>query len=368
MHCVGMVRRFLGASRVCTGRALCRGRARTSVRETVLWVALLLLGLGTADAMAQQMSRSAGQIKVYASADSVYVGERFTLSIVATHSFSTTVEFPDADASDLVFGDIVAIERRGTEHWYLGAANPGMRVDSTSYTVTTFALDSARVPALPIRFMAGGDTVLAASTPMNIRVRSSVPPDAQGLRGLAPLAAFPRPRWPWVLLALAVVVLGALAYYYWRERQQAAAEQAAAPVPAPAVTPYEAARRRLNDLERTSDVNDAALARVFYIELSDIIRTYLNARLHIAALESTTAELHALLRKRPDVPARTTDRIHTVLELADLVKFADRRPEPDKNRMALKEVRAAIEDIERTRRPAAPVTASSNGAMASTPA
>jgi len=90
------------------------------------------------------------------------------------------------------------------------------------------------------------------------------------------------------------------------------------------------------------------------VELSDILRSYLADRLTIPAREQTTGEIVATLREEPRVSAPARKRIRAVLEVADLVKFADSRPAPADHETAVRETRAALESIEDELRPAPP--------------
>jgi uncharacterized protein YukJ len=69
----------------------------------------------------------------------------------------------------------------------------------------------------------------------------------------------------------------------------------------------------------------------YYIELTDIVRTYIERELRIPALESTTDELIETILdfnkiKKFDLPKETVKNLKKLLQEADLVKFAKHRP------------------------------------------
>src|SRR5690606_31722830 len=75
---------------------------------------------------------------------------------------------------------------------------------------------------------------------------------------------------------------------------------APAPIPTgrtfdPEVSPFDEAVTRLKRLEQVDLYQDAAV-KPFYVELSDLLRTYLERRLQVPALETTTRELILLVR------------------------------------------------------------------------
>ena len=68
----------------------------------------------------------------------------------------------------------------------------------------------------------------------------------------------------------------------------------------------------------------------FHIELSDIVRKYIENGLKIQALESTTDELFVVL-KNSDIPKESYSELQGSLKLADLVKFAKLIPLGNEN-------------------------------------
>ena len=283
------------------------------------------------------------RFETHVSTDSVAVGERFTLSLVAEHGPQTAVSFPSPDAGGVLFGDLDVIQRL-TVQQRPGPA--GRQVDSVAYEVTTFALDSVRVPALPVRVTAGRDTTIRSAPARTVTVVSVVGPDAKGMHGVAALAPFPQPWWTWALLALtATGLLAGLVYLWWR-RQPDDAPTPVQRVPDDDQTPYEAATSWIRQLEESYDLADPDAVKPFYVELSNALRIYLARELGVAALERTTREVVDTLEERPDVPSGATSRIQAVLQLADLAKFAGIRPTADDHEKALREARAALDTIE----------------------
>ncbi len=281
----------------------------------------------------------AQRVDAYLSEDSVYVGDRFTLTLIAIHGFDEPPSFPSIDSS---FGDILPLDLASAGTQYM---DTGIRLDSAVYTVTTFALDTARLTPLTIGF---GDTVLSAVTPAReLRVISMVPEDATDIRDMAPPVDFGPPLWPYVLLGLALVILSILIWYViWRRRQPPPIpdkEPEEDELPSPAVLAIE----RLEAL-KGAPLTEKNQVEIYYVELSDVLRTYIEHRLRIPALESTTQELIMELI-HPDIqhqiPSGIPQRVEQILSLADLVKFADVIPSIPEGRTALEE---AFKVVQRT--------------------
>lgn len=315
-----------------------------------VFVVLLLLS-GTTPLLAQDL-------RLHISRDTVEIGDRFFISIAADHDFAQEAYFPTIDTSDTVsaptglpftnarlqFGDVEVLGRE----LFLGrGAGGARRVDSAVYEVTTFALDSAQIAPISVRFSAGEDTFRVATAPQIITVVSLVPPETEDIRPLAPLAEFPRPIWPWFLLGLAILALLFLLHSYLRDRRNAPQEVVEAP-PLPPIPPYQEAQERLRALEQMEPA-DPDQTKPFYIELADLLRTYLEKRVGVPALERTTRELTREMKqyaRRGDVPEDIPQALNAVLSLADLVKFADMKPPSRQHERALAESRVLLDDIE----------------------
>lgn len=96
---------------------------------------------------------------------------------------------------------------------------------------------------------------------------------------------------------------------------------------APPEPPFDRAVRELA-LLKEKDLLGKGKIKQFYIELSDILRRYIEGRYEIAAVEATTYELKRVLR-HPELPSEKTQEILTFLGRADLVKFAKFTPTPE---------------------------------------
>jgi hypothetical protein len=320
------------------------GERASAVKRMIragLVLVVLIMGTGVHERVDAQSVR----LSTHVSTDSVRIGERFTVSLVAEHGGEADVSFPAADAGSVIFGDVEVLERGEVQD--REGTRPG---DSVAYEVATFALDSVRVPAVPVQVVSGGDTTIASAPARTVMVASLVGSDAKRIHDVAPLASFPRPLWTWLVLGLTSLglVVG-LAYLWWRRRQPTEVPSSR-PRPETSQTPYEAATSWIRQLE-SYDLSDPAAVKPFYVELSNAVRVYLARELEVAALERTTRELVEALDHRPDVPEAAVARVRAVLELADLVKFADARPSTQDHEKALREARAALDTIEAAPRP-----------------
>jgi hypothetical protein len=150
-------------------------------------------------------------------------------------------------------------------------------------------------------------------------VEAAEAPSLDQLRGPAEPLPFPEPSasvsW-WIGAIAAVVIAGLVVIWWWRRRK---AEQAV-----PSLTPTELAylelQRLLEDQRAQEDV------KIFYVELTAIVRRYIERTTGIRAPEQTTQEFLQEISRRPIFPADEARRLQSFLEAADLVKFAAHQP------------------------------------------
>jgi hypothetical protein len=78
-----------------------------------------------------------------------------------------------------------------------------------------------------------------------------------------------------------------------------------------------------------------------YIELSEIVRVYLGRRYEFPALDSTSSEIRAYLRRRAGTEA-ALEILDDWLRVSDMVKYAGYQPPEEEARAAVAEARELI--------------------------
>jgi hypothetical protein len=129
--------------------------------------------------------------------------------------------------------------------------------------------------------------------------------------------------WPWA----AGILTGIILLVWWLRNKQRKVLPVVVPnetMPLP-VSATEMALQKLSEL-REKQLWKKGQLKEHYAELSLILRTFLESRYGIAALESTTSEIRKLLAST-DFSARSQMDMEALLQKADLVKYAQSVPE-----------------------------------------
>lgn len=82
--------------------------------------------------------------------------------------------------------------------------------------------------------------------------------------------------------------------------------------------------------------------KLYYSKISDILRSYLEYRYDILAMESTTDEIAKLISSL-SINREHQNRLIETLQLADFAKFAKMTPLPDQNMRSMENARAFVE-------------------------
>ena len=126
----------------------------------------------------------------------------------------------------------------------------------------------------------------------------------------------------WGLIAL-LIIIGLILYFVLRDKPTE--EEILLRIP-----PFDAAKKRLMELDGKELISQNKI-KLYYVELTDIVRTFIERELNIPALESTTEELLETITdfnssSKLDIPRDTLIKLQILLKEADLVKFAKSKP------------------------------------------
>ncbi len=211
-------------------------------------------------------------------------------------------------------------------------------------TVTLWSPGEHETPPFAIHHRETADRLREVSVPpLSITVASVLTEGDVEKHDLKPQASLPRPPvWPWLLAAMLVAFLlflvGQELQRRWRQRRTAGPE---ATEPVDDRFPEEIA---YEELERVAALDLPAQSEFkrHYTLVTDCARTYLEGIYRIPAMDRTTSELMLTLRKAR-LGGEMLPSLRTLLEEADLVKFAKLTPSIERARTAVTQARQLVD-------------------------
>ena len=289
---------------------------------------ILLLVISTCSGIRAQ------SIQVNARFDSttIIVGDQVKLLIELERQKDVRVQFPAW--TDTLTRNIEIIEVQRLDS--VQTANGMMRY-TQDIVVTSF--DSGRHVLPPIRFpfVADGYADTIATLPLFLDVFTMPLDSTQNIADIKPIYKIPigwEDIWPWLLgfgaLLLVAAVIGFIIYAIIRRRNNKPIFGPPKPVePAHITALRELDKLRGEKLWQTNRTKD------YYTRLSDIVRTYIEGRFGVAAMEMTSDEILTGLRGAGFEDNNLVERMRKLFSLADLVKFAKAEPLPDENETSM---------------------------------
>jgi hypothetical protein len=243
----------------------------------------------------------------------------FTITVLYSSGITTVpVEFPKV-AGDFEILSAVSSQPRPAKDDRLSVIH--------KLTLTTFSTGTINIPPLSLYFknpdgtMSEAKTDEIAITVTSVLAQKGDEGHLRPLKGLFDVRSF---WWLWMLLAAALLGAGV---WGWQRHRRSRGEKTPAGPPPPLYSPEEEAERALAALEAGPLVAEQQWKDV-YSELSTILRRYVERRYATTAQELTSSELLAAFR-RFDVPSEPAFAARTLLDNADMVKFAKWTPPVD---------------------------------------
>ena len=253
----------------------------------------------------------------------------------------TTVNAPFQEAGDQRLGRFRVIGFTRDQH----RTSDGGQVQEQTYTLEAPSSGRHRIP--PLRFeMTDGrgsaskatQEVLTDEIPIEVQPIKTEAVDAKLASPLGEIDADVGGT-PWLLIlgiASGVAMAGAgglLALRAMGARRRIHKQRSA----------YDEAVGKLEALEHDGPP-EAARADAWFVELSAIVRHYLESRYEIRAPDLTTEEFLLVATARPELTALHRELLTLFLERCDRVKFAGYRPDADESLATLKAARGFVED------------------------
>ncbi len=254
---------------------------------------------------------AASDLSATLSTNRILVGDRVTLTITATLDEGESLLVPSIDRSPLITEWDQQQVRR--------ARSDGRTETITTIQLSSFIVGEHRVATQPVVFAKAGGVETSVELPtLLLQVTSTLgnpPPDLADIKG--PVSAGGP---PWATIAAVIAAAAALAAVVALLARRLLRRAGATPG-ARVLPPHDIALAALHAL-RARGFIEAGQTEPFYVELSAIVRIYLEQRFDLHAPEQTTEEFIRTSSQSDALSLEHRQLTQSFLEQSDLVKFA----------------------------------------------
>lgn len=263
--------------------------------------------------------------------NSILIGKQVHLILELKHNANQVFHWPSIPDT---LGKIEIVSR--------GSVDTIRPTDSTilerKQVLTITAFDSGYFVIPPFDFIQvnGSDTFKASTNPLLLTVMIMPIDTTKAIHDIKGLAEVPfnwRDYISYILISLAVVMLIlAGIYIYYRFWKKVKVEVFASKPKIPAHEVALAALRKLDDEKQWQ----SGRFKLYHSSISEIIRTFIEQRWQVHAMEQTTDEImnqHRIL----ELETESKKHLEALLKLSDLAKFAKLQPLANENEQSMRD-------------------------------
>ncbi len=205
----------------------------------------------------------------------------------------------------------------------------GKVINRSEYNITTFTTGEYVIPPIEITYTdpeAEKKSISSERIFITVKSVGATQAEMEDIRGLKPPIDIKSVNKVFYLAVLLLIAVGIVTWFYLRSKAKALKIPE---IPEELKKPaWEVALSELNELKE-SDLLKKKLLKQFYINLSEIIRKYIQRRFQILALDRTTLEIKQEL-KGAKIDLKIIELINSFLQDCDLVKFAKFIPKAER--------------------------------------
>jgi len=267
-------------------------------------------------------------LTISTSKESILIGDQMEMNVVLRGASGDTMLLPLIE--DTLITEIEILSRSKVDTAFEGAQLE-YRILSQTYTITSF--DSGYFPISPRVALINGEEV--ESNPFLIAVQTIEVDTSKGIVDIKDIEQVPfsvkewlQENWQWIAIGIFLIALITIIALKLSKRKPKVEPE----IIIPERPANEIAAERLEQLKEEK-LWQAGKIKLYYSELSDILREYIEHRYLIPALEQTTDEIINGLRHNPDLSPELVGKVRQLLFLSDLVKFAKENPVGNENEM-----------------------------------
>ena len=304
----------------------------------------LILTLAAFFLLANTFAQGDASVKVSVIQCKILVGDQLSYTIEAKHDAGKSrlqwASIPDT------FNNLEVIER--------GKIDTGTQGDVTIYRqtllITGFDSGVYVIPSFVFPVVPNSGTAYSLQTDALPVLVQTVAVDTtkpfRDIKDIIPIETTWRDYLWLIIAAIALLVLVIVLIIYLKNRKT----KPKPPPPSPPVEPlHMQALRMLSTLEQ-KQLWQSGKVKQYYIGLTDILRSYIEARFNTPTMELTTDELLDSIKDHPELRPYT-NALAALLRKADLVKFAKAQPAEEEHMLAMEQSVQFVNDTKQPEQP-----------------
>lgn len=276
----------------------------------------------------------AQQIRATATLDStnILLGDQVKLFLEIDHPKNVDVTFPQVP--DTIAGFIEVLGKTAIDTFEGDNSDNIKQIQA--YTITSFDSGSYRIPPYWFGITTDGNPDSVPSNGVTLNVYSMQIDTTKGPTDIkmpygAPLTL--KEVTPYIL---GVILIGAIIFFLLYSIKRKKKNQPLFVRPQKPKEPAHVVALRELDRIKNEKVWQKGKTKLYYSELTDTLRIYIEERFEIRAMEQVTDEiLDSFRRQKGVINDKNFINLTQLLQLADLVKFAKYQPLPDDDNLAL---------------------------------
>jgi hypothetical protein len=199
----------------------------------------------------------------------------------------------------------------------------GQILEGKNFVITNYELGEYVIRSFPVRYrVQSGDVKEIKTNSLYVTIESVDKNKKPGsdIRGIKGVQKIKPTLWPW-FLGFGVLLVGTSIYFFLKRSKQKWLESESQVL----LSPHDEACQALSRLQH-SDLIRKGQIKMYFFQMSEILRHYFERRYPIRALELTTYELRIEFKDK--ISSEHLQLIDEVLSFCDLVKFAKYIPTP----------------------------------------
>lgn len=270
------------------------------------------------------------QVNASLEPEKILIGEHVTLTFDLEIPAEATLQMPVFN--EMINEKIEILDHGSTDT--LSSEVEGFTRLSRKLRVTSWEEGFHAIAPVEFLLLQNGDTLLLESEPLLLAVEAFSVEEHTDLKDIKGILSAPITLAElkyYILGIVLLVILIWLAIRYWKRREKKPEPESI--WEKPEIPAHIAAISSLEKL-KAQKLWQQGKVKAYHIQLSDIVRRYLEKRFKITALEMTTAEIMQAMRNKAEMK-ENGDNLREMLTLADLVKFAKHEPSSTDNEISM---------------------------------